>query len=221
METLQLPEKAQSFTAGYFKTKHVRIKELKPLALQNFDKLNIADLTDYIITTHHSYIKKNASIVYDLAQKVAYKHSENHPELLQLISANFFFFHDLLNHLAKEEQILFPHFKQLAQSRNFKGTGTYANFNLIKGAVRVMHKEHQAINAHIKLFHQLTHDYTLPSTACYYYKDLFKKMKEFEDNVALHIHLENDILFPKAVAMAEKLQEEKINKFLVGQPLTR
>jgi regulator of cell morphogenesis and NO signaling len=184
-----------------------QITVMKTTSLQEFNKWNLDFLIDYIINTHHQYAKENAVIIYDLAQKVAYHHGKNHPELTKLATAMFLFLHDLLNHMMKEEQILFPNIRQLVKDKSRPGRGMYTTFGLIKEWVTLLQKEHQATGKDLKLFHELTNDYLLPEDACSSYKYLFEKLKEFEDNLLLHVHLENNILFPKALAEDEVIDE--------------
>ncbi len=133
MNTLQLPTKSNTFSAtDYRRNELVFAKEMKTTYSPDFDKWDLANLTDYIITVHHSYVKKNAAVIYDLAQEVANKHGENHPELLKLTEVSFLFFHDLLNRLEKEERILFPNIKQLNRNRNHKVNTTYTTFGLVR-----------------------------------------------------------------------------------------
>ncbi len=172
----------------------------KPTSFERFNDWSLDSLIDYIINTHHQYAKTSAVIIHDLAQKVANNHNEKHPELMKLTTALFLFLHDLLNHMKKEEQILFPNIKQLIKKKTQSEKGMYSTFGLIEESVRRMQKAHQAIGKDMKLFHELTNDYMLPEDACGSYKYLFEKLKEFEDDLLLHFDLENHILFPKALA---------------------
>ena len=182
-----------------------------PTAEQEFNKWDIEALIDYIITTHHRYAKENAVVIYDLAQNVANRHNENHPELTKLTTALFLFLNDLLNHLKKEEQILFPNIRQLAKKKSCVKGITYTTFGFIKESAIAMKKEHLAASNELKMFRKLTNDYLLPDDACISYKYLFEKMKEFENDLFLHVHLENNILFPKATALDEELKEQERN----------
>lgn len=179
----------------------------KTTTSRKFNEWGLDSLIDYIINTHHQYANKSAVIIHDLAQKVANDHNEKHPELIKLTTALFLFFHDLLNHMKKEEQILFPNIKQLVKNKSHKERGIYTTFGLIKESVRRMQKAHQAMSNDLKLFHELTNDYVLPEDACGSYKYLFEKLKEFEDDLLLHFHLENNILFPRALAEDKELDE--------------
>jgi len=182
----------------------------KPTSSREFNDWDLDSLIDYIINTHHQYAKTNAVIIHDLAQKVANNHNEKHPELIKLTTAIFLFLHDLLNHMKKEEQILFPNIKQLVKNKSYKERGMYTTFGLIKESVRRMQKAHQAMSKDLKLFHELTNDYKLPESSGSSYKYLCEKMKEFEADFLVHVYLENNILFPKALAEDEELDENAL-----------
>lgn len=177
----------------------------KPVTAKQYNKWDMDVLIEYIINTHHRYAKENAVIIYDLAQNVAYRYCEKHPELAKLVTALFLFLNDLLNHLKKEEQILFPNIRQLLKKKSSMCGITYTTFGFIKESVIGMQKEHLAAGNELKLFRQITNDYLLPADACISHQYLYKKMKEFEDDLFLHVHLENNILFPKAIMLDEKL----------------
>ena len=190
--------------------KYLLMKQItlgKTTSSREFNDWGLDSLIDHIINTHHQYAKTNVVIIHDLAQKVANNHKEKHPELINLTTALFLFFHDLLNHMKKEEQILFPNIKQLVKNKSYPEKGMYTTFGLIEESVRRMQEAHQAIGKDLHLFHELTNDYMLPEDACSSYKYLFEKLKEFEDDLLLHVHLENNILFPKALAEDKELDE--------------
>ncbi|MBL7762669.1 MAG: iron-sulfur cluster repair di-iron protein [Chitinophagaceae bacterium] len=175
---------------------------------QDFDKWNLDFLTDYIINTHHQYIKDNAGNIQSIAHKVAQRHSDSHPELNRLAQGIDHFLQDLLNHVIKEEKVLFPAIKEaVAKSRDVSFVGKIpAGF--IKQPIQTMQKEHEIAGEDLSFFRKLTNNYELPQDACNSYNYLFEKMKEFEDDLHRHIHLENNILFPKAI----KLEEEQSKK---------
>lgn len=178
---------------------------------REFNEWDLDSLIDYIINTHHQYAKTNAVIIYDLAQKVANDHHEKHPELIKLTTAIFLFFHDLLNQMKKEEKILFPDIRQLVKKKSCVEGITCNTFGVIRESAKQMKKEHLATSNGLKLFRTLTNDYLLPADACISYKHLFETMKEFENDLSLHGHLENNILFPKARALYEALKEQERN----------
>lgn len=176
---------------------------IKPTTVQEFYAWNIDSLIDYIINTHHSFVKVNAIIIYDLAQQVAYKYNENHSKFAKLATKSFLFFHDILNNIMIEEEILFPNIKQLIKNRKLPGRATYTTFGLISESVKLMEKHHRTAEEDLKFLRKLTNNYRPSDDSCNY---LFKKIQEFEKHWLAYVHLENNILFPKAIALDEALE---------------
>lgn len=171
----------------------------------DYNKWDIGFLSDYIIQTHHRYVKENAEIIYGLAHKVAQHHGSNHPELIPLADKTKAFLQDLMSHMAKEENILFPRIKKLQERQSHKGFGDEIPVGFFRNAIQMMEDEHAASGEDLEFFRKLTYNYSLPEDACNSYRYLFEKMKEFENDLFTHIHLENNILFPKAIATEEEL----------------
>ena len=146
--------------------------------------------------------KRKCGYHYGLAVKVAQHHSENHPELNKLVQGTKHFLEDLLNHLSKEEQILFPAIKEAVAAKRGNANGD-GNQLSIKQPILMMQREHAISGEDLTYFRKLTNNYTLPEDACNSYNYLFEKMKEFENDLHQHIHLENNILFPKALKLEE------------------
>lgn len=161
----------------------------------DYNKWDPGFLADYIVNTHHRYVKDNAELIYNLAAKVAQHHGENHPELISLVQKLALFFQDLLTHLGKEESVLFPAIKEAVSAGG--------NKDFIRQPIIMMQREHALSGEDLTYFRKITDNYRLPEDACNSYRYLFEKMKEFEDDLHQHIHLENNILFPKALKLAE------------------
>jgi regulator of cell morphogenesis and NO signaling len=173
------------------------------LSETDLESWDIESLIGHIIDRHHKSSRKNAAIIYDLSQEVAHKHGKDHPETRQLASSMFLFLHDYLNNLKKEEQILFPNIRQLVQHNGKSGKGMYSTFGLLEDWIKLVKENHQSSAEYLRLFHELTNDYSLPADACSRYKALFEKLKEFEADFVLHSYVETKILFPKALAEDE------------------
>jgi regulator of cell morphogenesis and NO signaling len=169
-----------------------------------FNEWDINSLIDLIIKQYHFNTRGNVVVIYDLAQKVFDAHSEKHPELAKLVEALFLFFDDLLFHLKKEEQILFPNIIQLAEKKLHEGSFNYSSFGVIKEYTLTMQNEHREVIKQLEFFRQITDNYELPEDGSKSYHALFAKMKEFENEMIQHIQLENNFLFPKAIQMDEK-----------------
>lgn len=168
--------------------------------LQDFNQWDPGFLADYIINTHHRYVKDNAAVISALAQKVAQHHGNAHPELIELAARTGLFLNDLLSHLVKEEEVVFPAIKQLAGREKSLSAAAVPLVDTIGG----MEKEHEAAGDDLRFFRNLSNNYSLPLDACNSYAYLFEKMKEFESDLFLHIHLENNILFPGAIRLEEE-----------------
>lgn len=171
----------------------------------DFDKWELDFLTDYICNTHHRYIKENVSLISDLAKKVAKHHEQNHPELTNLQLNIQRFLEDMVSHMKKEEEALFPKIRQLVANKNAPGQKVNWRHGFVKNAVEMMQAEHVVAGEDLQFFHKISNNYFLPEDACNSYNLLFEKMKEFEDDLIQHIHLENNILFPKAIALDDAL----------------
>ena len=193
------------FTAKILNTPDIDCIKMKDAIYEPGDNIKLSKydtdfIIDYIIKTHHDFTKKNAVIIYNLIQKVACRHSHEHNELKKFNEVAFFFFHDLLNQMLKEEQNLFPYLRQKASDIKYDGKNDNASLQSLKEKIRLQQIEHEKSLNYLKVFRQITNDYQIPSDACWYYTSLFEKMKELEYDLTLHFYLEDDILFPNAIA---------------------
>jgi regulator of cell morphogenesis and NO signaling len=111
--------------------------------------------------------------------------------------------------MKKEEQVHFPNIKQSIKPKSSPEKGMHTTFGVVKESAILMQKANQTLCKYLDLFHELTNDYRLPEDACGSYKYLFEKLKEFEDDLLLHVHLENNILFPKALIEEKKIKENE------------
>lgn len=159
-------------------------------------------LIDYIVNVHHQYIRENGPVIEGLAAKVASRHGDRHPELFALSEQVQLLLSDLYSHLEKEEGVVFPAIQQLVQARDKEGMQDAPDLNLVIGLMEV---EHASAGDDLKRLRKISNDYQLPQAACNSYTYLFEKLKEFENNLFNHIHLENNILFPKALKISQQL----------------
>jgi regulator of cell morphogenesis and NO signaling len=169
----------------------------RPLA---FDEWNLDFLVDYIVRVHHAYVKRNSPDLRAYAHKVMKVHGRLHPELNlvhELVEAICL---ELDEHLIKEEQILFPYIKSLATSPPFELQSS-APFGTVRNPVMMMEKEHEMVGKYFDQLRMVTNNYSIPSDACASYSLLYRLLPEFEEDLHLHIHLENNILFPKAIQL--------------------
>lgn len=175
-----------------------------PLAL-NFDNWSLELLINYIVKYHHHYIRNNGPRIYNLLDKVVKVHSETDkhlPEVLNLFRASLM---DLDNHLAKEENILFPLVTEIVTASERGDSLPKFHCGSVQNPIRVMLQEHEDEGARFKRISELTNFYTAPKHACNSYKLVLKELKQFEENLHIHIHVENNILFKKSIIIEESL----------------
>ncbi len=173
--------------------------------VHDFNSWNIGFLADYIQNTHHQYVSKAIPQILPLAQKVAEVHGENHAEVIQINELFQDLAEELLQHMQKEEQILFPYIKKLVADESAGKSNDQGSFGTIASPISVMEQEHENAGVILKELFRLSDGYTPPEDACNTFRVLYGKLKEFEDDLHRHIHLENNILFPKAIELEQAL----------------
>lgn len=153
-------------------------------------------LCDYIINTHHQYVLKTLPELVHYTQKIADVHGSHHSELI-LVAALFAKINDeLLLHLKNEEEVLFPAIKQVMANN------CQESKNTIISQIQRMTQEHEFAGGAMDTINTLTNHYTLPEDSCATYRVTFKLLEQFEDNLHIHVHLENNILYPSALKLA-------------------
>ncbi|MCS3799532.1 iron-sulfur cluster repair di-iron protein [Niastella sp. OAS944] len=160
-------------------------------------------LADYIMNTHHSYVKKYLPEIRQYAAKVAKVHGDAHPELITIQTLVETLNNELLGHLNKEEAILFPFIKRLVKIEPGQPAAFFP-FGSIQNPISVMELEHETAGGILEKIRELANNYTLPADACASYSLLYRLLNEFENDLHIHVHLENNILFPKALALEKK-----------------
>ena len=183
------------------------LKNQQGSAVHDFDSWDLGFLADYIMHTHHQYVSKAIPAILPLAQKVAEVHGEHHAEVIRINELFQDLANELLMHMQKEEKILFPYIKKLAIDKSAGKCSDPSCFGSIATPISVMEQEHETAGIILKQLFRLSNGYTVPEDACNTFRVLFGKLKEFEDDLHRHIHLENNILFPKALEMEQTLLE--------------
>lgn len=171
----------------------------------DFQNIPLRELITYILDTHHVFTKSEMERLQALTDKVIAAHGANHPELLHLRELWQRLCADLKPHMFKEEQVLFPYIVAMAQAADHQWAAPFAPFGTVNNPIRMMMREHDAAGEIVRELRALTSDYTAPSDACISYKTLYQALENFERDLHQHIHLENNILFPKALIMEGKL----------------
>jgi regulator of cell morphogenesis and NO signaling len=176
----------------------------QPEAGRDWTKAPLADLIAHINGAHHVYIRAESPRIETLAGKVVGVHGKNHPELLEVQNLFSGLAEELSVHLMKEEQVLFPFIVRMEEAAIAGEPAPPAMFGTVANPVRMMMQEHDGAGYAIKRLREITKDYAVPADACISYATLYAALKAFEADIHQHIHLENNILFPRAVALEEK-----------------
>ncbi len=153
------------------------------------------ELADHIVSTHHAYLRNELPRLLAMSQRVAHVHGGHTPSLVEVFELFVAMADELNSHLEKEEQILFPAIKAMTEGR-----GTPMPLD---GPVACMLHEHDDAGAALARLRELTHGFVPPPEACNTYRALFAGLAELEEDLHRHIHLENSVLFPAALAMAQ------------------
>lgn len=162
-------------------------------------------LATYIEKTHHKYVQSKIPVLHQFLAKLCSVHGERHPELLEINSEFLKVSEELLQHMMKEEQILFPQIKKMVANLDANTPIERPAFGTVKNPITMMEHEHDNAGEVFRTIAKLTNNYTPPEDGCTTYQVAFSMLAEFEKDLHLHIHLENNILFPEALKLERKL----------------
>ncbi|MFH1120502.1 MAG: iron-sulfur cluster repair di-iron protein [Bacteroidota bacterium] len=163
----------------------------------NFKDWELGFLSDYIASTHHKFVLKNLPELVFYTQKIAEVHGGHHPELIEVASLFTKINVELLQHLKNEEEVLFPAIKEAEKNATPEVKST------IVSEIMRMQGEHEFAGGAMDKINVLTQNYLIPDDACNTYRVSLKLLEQFEDDLHIHVHLENNILYPKALKLAE------------------
>lgn len=174
-------------------------------ATHEFDSWAAPDLANYIESTHHRYVEQHIPPLLEFTRKIAKVHGARHPELLQIESLFRELADELTTHMKKEELILFPFIRKIFATVSAPVKNGPLLPHGIEAPIRMMELEHESAGTLLKQIRLLSSDYIPPADACSTYRVAFSLLLEFEEDLHRHIHLENNILFPKSLARAQNI----------------
>jgi regulator of cell morphogenesis and NO signaling len=206
MKGLELPELIQALEGA---TQNLRLPNYLP-----FDKWNIAFLADYIVHVHHYYLKKTLPEIKELLDEFISDHREKYPYLHDLGKIYNQIYRETLPHLKEEEEVIFPYIKQISHA--FESHESYAGLlvrTLRKPVEKIMNQEHVMMQRMIARMRELTNNYTAPGDACINHGVALLKLKELDDDLVQHLHLEQDILFPKSLQIEKELLNHEDSRY--------
>lgn len=162
-------------------------------------------LVDYIEKKHHRYVEEKTQEIKPYLDKICRVHGEHHPELFEINEHFNAAAGELATHMKKEELVLFPFVRKMAKAKQENTVPDTPHFGTVENPIQMMMNEHTTEGERFRKIETLSNNYTPPQDACNTYRVTFALLKEFEQDLHLHIHLENNILFPKAIELEKQL----------------
>ena len=161
-------------------------------------------LVDYIEKKHHRYVAEKVPVLLQFLNKLCKVHGERHPELLKINAHFTASAGELAAHMKKEELILFPFVKKMIHATMAQSAIEVPRFGTVENPIAMMKDEHDNEGVRFREIAKLTNNYTPPTDACNTYRVTYAMLEEFEKDLHLHIHLENNILFPEAIKLEKQ-----------------
>ena len=169
---------------------------------KDWTRESLEDLIAHITGKHHVYVKQQIPAIQSLLRKVTAKHGANHPELAVVDNTFAALADELTLHLMKEEQVLFPYIARAEESSMQHEPAPPSCFGSVENPIRMMLSEHDSAGNALREMRKATSGYTVPEDGCTSFRALYALLQEFEADLHQHIHLENNILFPRALQPA-------------------
>ena len=183
----------------------VAMMEAKSESTTDYQSWPLDLLADYIEKKHHRYVQEKTLEIQPYLDKICKVHGERHPELLEIKEEFNASAGELAAHMKKEELILFPFIRKMTKAKLENTKVDAAHFGTVKNHIQMMMNEHTVEGHRFMKIEELSNNYTPPLDACNTYRVSFALLKEFEQDLHLHIHLENNILFPRAIEIEKEL----------------
>ena len=188
--------KEKNIDSSLLETELGKLQNTTVNAMHNFNEWSLDFLCDYIVNTHHKTVLNLLPQLTFYTQKIADVHGDNHPELIEIASLFSQINNELLQHLDKEEEVLFPAIKSVLKTDAAESKET------VISEITRMTGEHEFAGGAMDRINVLSDNYSVPADGCSTYQVTYKLLEQFEDDLHIHVHLENNILYPKALKLA-------------------
>lgn len=182
------------------------VTEKTDRGVHNYRVWELDALADYIEQIHHRYVEAQIPVIHRYLSKIVTVHGHAHPELKAIDELFKASAAELTVHMKKEELIVFPYVRKIAFSARNQTNLPTAAFGTIENPIATMMHDHDQEGERFRKIETLTNQYRPPADGCNTYKVTFQLLQEFQQDLHRHIHLENNILFPKAIEMAHRLK---------------
>jgi regulator of cell morphogenesis and NO signaling len=174
-----------------------KLETIPNTTTHNFNEWDLVFLSDYIVNTHHKYVLKSLPELVSYTEKIAGVHGDRHPELITVADLFSEINKELLQHLKNEEEVLFPSIREAIRTKSDEAIA------LIHSEISRMSAEHEFAGSAMDKINFITSDYSVPHDGCNTYNVTLRLLRQFEDDLHTHVHLENNILYPKALAITK------------------
>lgn len=184
------------------------LKEVTTVAgiAPQFNEMSLTELAEYIVRVHHQYVKTNMPGIHSYILQVAAKHGDRFPYMNQVLILFSEIKEEMDRHMMKEEKILFPRIKLLEID-----AGNISNLAFLAEPINIMEEEHDTAGSTMQQIRELTNNYEAPEGACTTFKLALSSLQAFEHDLHQHVHLENNILFPRTIEAYQKLSNISTN----------
>lgn len=166
----------------------------------------LTTIQKYVVDIHHVFTRNIMETIIQLADKVAMRHGPRHPEVMSVQSIAHRMYDDLIPHMLKEEQVLFPYIERLESAIDAGSEAPTPFFGSVQNPIRMMMMEHDAVGDMLVELREVTGNYKLPEDACLSFRALYERLTDIEQDLHQHIHIENNLLFPRAASMEESVR---------------
>lgn len=181
----------------------------KNTSAPDYNQWPLDELVDHILSVHHSYVKEAIPLVLQYSGRVAEVHGHHYTEVIEIDNLFHTMAQELTMHMHKEEMILFPFIHKLVQDQKNARKGETFHCATISSPIQVMEEEHEQAGEMMRKIATLSNNFTPPEGACNTFRALYHKLQEFEKDLHLHVHLENNVLFPKALIMEQQVTNQE------------
>lgn len=175
-----------------------------PDAMPDWTGETLSNVAEIIICTYHAYTREELQTIKPIAEKVLGVHGERRPELAEVVALIGELTADMIPHMLKEEQVLFPYVEEMEEAAAGHRAARTPFFGTVKHPVRMMMLEHDRVGELLARLRAVTGDFTPPESACFSYRELYRRLTDLERKTHEHIHVENNVYFPRAVSLEEK-----------------
>ena len=172
-----------------------------------FNSWDVGMLAAYIVANHHAFVRQALPVLQTHTKKIAAVHGAAHPELQEIAALIDAVALEMSSHMMKEEEILFPYVTGLGLASRGEAAHPSAPFSTVRNPIHMMEMEHESVGDATARIRALTSGYRIPDDACTTYRICLQELEAFERDLHEHVHLENNILFPKAARLESDMRQ--------------